>query len=241
VIYAAGRAIFLLHLFNFQNSENMIKKIKYGLITLLILITTNSYGQNGFLSANHSYQIDGNEFTLFSETSFSFGYASTCPRLDTFIVSTDNNIISIDLFFDLRGAWPQAGCTSYDTSSFLINTNYNAILANINTIEYGASINDSVINKVQADTLVQNPLSLVETFLKYNIKIFPNPAKDIVQIEVSKEIQFESIELFDISGKKLKTFNASCRNLNISGLSSGVYFLSISTTKGGFVQKVVIE
>jgi len=74
-----------------------------------------------------------------------------------------------------------------------------------------------------------------------NIHIYPKPTKDVLQIEVSDNTEIESIELFDLGGKKVKTFNNSDRNLNISDLSSGTYFLRISTTKGGLAEKVIIE
>ena len=80
-----------------------------------------------------------------------------------------------------------------------------------------------------------------ETELKKKINIYPNPTKDVLQIEVSDNTEIESIELFNLSGKRVKSFNNSDRNLNISDLSSGAYFLRISTTKGGLAEKIIIE
>lgn len=219
----------------------MKNKIKYGLITLLIVMSTNSYGQNGFLSANHSYQIDGNELRLYLQANFSIGYGNICPGLDTFIVSTINNTISIDLYYDLRGAWPQAGCTSYDTSIVFIDTNFNAILVNTNTIEYRNSINDSVLNNVQTDTLVQSSLNTVEPFLEYKMKIFPNPSNNYLQIDVSNGVKIESIVLFNMEGKQVKAFNKDNKLLDISNLESGTYFLKLSTEEGELTKKVMIE
>ncbi|HHH54580.1 MAG TPA: T9SS type A sorting domain-containing protein [Bacteroidetes bacterium] len=77
--------------------------------------------------------------------------------------------------------------------------------------------------------------------IKKKINIYPNPAKDVLQIDVSNSIEIENIELFDISGKKAKTYSSNDRNLNISGLSAGTYFLRVSTTEGGVTKKVIIE
>ncbi|HHH53920.1 MAG TPA: T9SS type A sorting domain-containing protein [Bacteroidetes bacterium] len=77
--------------------------------------------------------------------------------------------------------------------------------------------------------------------LKKKINIFPNPAKDVLEIDVSNSIEIGNIELFDISGKKAKTYSSNDRNLNISGLSAGTYFLRVSTTEGGVTKKVIIE
>lgn len=84
-------------------------------------------------------------------------------------------------------------------------------------------------------------LAISEKDIGKSINIFPIPAKDVLQIEVNDDIQFESIELFDMSGQKIKTFNASDRNLNISSLGIGAYFLKLSTSDGEVTKKVIIE
>jgi hypothetical protein len=38
------------------------------------------------------------------------------------------------------------------------------------------------------------------------IKIFPNPSNNNLKIDVSNEIQIQKIELFEIGGKKVKTY-----------------------------------
>ena len=73
------------------------------------------------------------------------------------------------------------------------------------------------------------------------IKIYPNPSNSNLIIDVSNDIQIENIELFDIGGKSVKIFNKIDTRLNISGLSSGTYFLRISTREGILTKKVVIE
>ncbi len=80
-----------------------------------------------------------------------------------------------------------------------------------------------------------------ESDLKKKINIFPNPTKDVLQIEVSDDTEIEGIELFDIEGKRVKIFNKIDTSLNISALSSGTYFLKFSTGEGVLIKKVVIE
>ncbi|MBI9068387.1 MAG: T9SS type A sorting domain-containing protein [Salinivirgaceae bacterium] len=219
----------------------MKEKINYFLFLLLITLVSTANGQNGFLSSNHSYEIDSNNFKLFSETYFSIGYGSTCPRLDTFIVSTSNRIISINLFYDLRGNWPQAGCCSYDTTIAFIDTYFSLILVNTNTITYGSSINDSIINIVQTDTLVENPLGNIESSLNNAIKIFPNPTNTVLNIEFLNYTIIEKIELFDVIGKKAKTFNKSDKELDVSEFVPCIYYLKILTKDGEITKKVLIE
>ncbi len=96
-------------------------------------------------------------------------------------------------------------------------------------------------NGVIYKNLNLSTVGINEIELKKKINIFPNPAKDVLQIEVSDDTEIEGIELFDIEGKRVKIFNKIDTSLNISALSSGTYFLKFSTGEGGLIKKVVIE
>ena len=76
---------------------------------------------------------------------------------------------------------------------------------------------------------------------KKRIKIYPNPTMKVLRIELSPGVQLEQIELFDSSGKKLKTFNKNERTLDISGLNSGNYLLKLRNKEGLFTEKVLIR
>ena len=68
-------------------------------------------------------------------------------------------------------------------------------------------------------------------FTKDNFVVYPNPAKDIITIELPKQnnASFEGT-IFNTMGQSVKTFNAMNNkiNLNIEDLSSGIYFISLS-------------
>ncbi len=96
-------------------------------------------------------------------------------------------------------------------------------------------------NGVIYKNLNLSTVGINETELKKKINIFPNPTKDVLQIEVSDDTEIEGIELFDIEGKRVKIFNKIDTSLNISALSSGTYFLKFSTGEGVLIKKVVIE
>ena len=76
---------------------------------------------------------------------------------------------------------------------------------------------------------LDGPLSIDETINEKTMRIYPNPIKEIFEIESEKEIN--RIDLFDLSGRKLASF-ASPKNINISFLSSGIYELQISQNAG---------
>ncbi|MDA9898051.1 T9SS type A sorting domain-containing protein [Flavobacteriales bacterium] len=77
--------------------------------------------------------------------------------------------------------------------------------------------------------------------LKKKINIYPNPTKHVLQIEILNDIIIESIDLFDVGGKKMKTFGKNERTIDVSGLVSGTYFLKISIQEGEITKKILIE
>ena len=218
----------------------MIKKIKYGLITLLIVIATNIYGQNGFLSANHSYQIKGNDLRLYLQAEFSLGFG-ICDYLDTCFININNDTILINAIYDISGFNPQAGCTDYDTINYYNVPDGNYALMINSSIVFVDSVNNIDTVNVSSQLFPNLTLSIRGESFKLPLTLYPNPTSGVLKIDVSNGVEIESIELFDIGGKKLNTFNITERNLNISELSLGTYFLRISTTDGGVTKKVVIE
>ncbi|HLW41335.1 MAG TPA: T9SS type A sorting domain-containing protein [Flavobacterium sp.] len=85
------------------------------------------------------------------------------------------------------------------------------------------------------------PLSL-KKLAATKFTIFPNPVTEIVTITNSDNIGVEQIEIFDISGKNIKTQSFNNENevqLNLGDFASGTYLLHIKTNAGTAVEKVV--
>lgn len=71
---------------------------------------------------------------------------------------------------------------------------------------------------------------------KNNVKIYPNPAKDLINI-TSKQ-QISSIEILDQSGKRI--LESKDLKINVSNLSKGVYILKIKFSNGSSsIQKLI--
>ena len=76
---------------------------------------------------------------------------------------------------------------------------------------------------------------------KEKIKIYPNPAKGLLNLTLVGNLKINNMVLYDISGKLVKTYSATERELSIKGLSSGQYLLKLNTEKGIITKKVQIE
>lgn len=73
------------------------------------------------------------------------------------------------------------------------------------------------------------PTNVANYSLNSSLNIFPNPAKDLVQISVNAQI--DRAIVFDITGKKLlDVYQQDLKILDVSSLKSGVYFVQISST-----------
>ena len=70
------------------------------------------------------------------------------------------------------------------------------------------------------------------------LKIFPNPVKNIFNISTSENIL--SVELFNTLGQKIQKLKSE-KNQNIDRINSGVYFVKVKTDKSEYVEKIVKE
>jgi len=81
-----------------------------------------------------------------------------------------------------------------------------------------------------------------------NLKVYPNPAKDVLNIECYLESnKFVTIEIYGIDGKRYHTNKLETRkgnnkqNINISSLRTGLYILKISIDSKTLFKKILIK
>ncbi|MFC4722638.1 glycosyl hydrolase family 18 protein [Geojedonia litorea] len=68
--------------------------------------------------------------------------------------------------------------------------------------------------------------------LKDNIKVFPNPAKNLIHITNHKGIKFSEIEILNVLGKLIIKEHPESNAIDISELSDGIYFLKVQDDLG---------
>ncbi|MBT8273237.1 MAG: T9SS type A sorting domain-containing protein, partial [Bacteroidia bacterium] len=95
---------------------------------------------------------------------------------------------------------------------------------------------EDILNNVSANqvlTIVEGSETLgLSDLPENNIRIYPNPVADVLNIESSKAIL--SVSIFNILGQPLRqiTHNDISLRLNVSELSAGSYIVQISTYDG---------
>jgi hypothetical protein len=84
-------------------------------------------------------------------------------------------------------------------------------------------------------TLLYENIGSISVVKNENIKIYPNPVKDELRIE-SGDLKIESVEILDLSGKKIST-----NSIDVSPLPQGIYFVKLETEKGIVTKKIIKE
>lgn len=81
-----------------------------------------------------------------------------------------------------------------------------------------------------------------DEFSVNNVNIYPNPVKGILNYTISDSVVLSTITINDISGKQIyKSGNAVNNSIDVSSLSSGVYFVTFQSDKSLVTKKFIKE
>jgi hypothetical protein len=89
---------------------------------------------------------------------------------------------------------------------------------------------------------VTRPMSTNDV-LSSNFSIFPNPAKNVLNISNNINAVVNTIEISDMNGRVVKTSNLSSAEaqISINELSTGMYMVKISSDQGTATKKIIKE
>jgi Secretion system C-terminal sorting domain len=96
----------------------------------------------------------------------------------------------------------------------------------------GCTVTSACVN---VTTLGTSSFDISSTF-----KIYPNPAKNIVNIDF-QDVENATVAVSDINGRVLFTqkLNSASNNVNIENLASGIYLFKVSSSIGSATSKVI--
>lgn len=127
-------------------------------------------------------------------------------------------------------AWTQIG-SSYitenaawlDVSIPLPNKSANYLIAFEGTSNWARGIDVDNVSVVDASLLAVNDVAKNNA----EVKVYPNPVKDILNINTDKNIN--SIEIFSLTGQLIKTIDNNTKQINVSDLKKGIYLLRVKS------------
>ncbi|MBM6498209.1 LamG-like jellyroll fold domain-containing protein [Flavobacterium macrobrachii] len=145
--------------------------------------------------------------------------------LDTKIYRDGTLVNTSSLMFNTVGTMFRIGRTTTGVGGF-----FNGRVDDLRI--YNDSLNSSDV------TQLINSLSNSEFSKNLNFNLYPNPAKDYVNINVESEIN--SVEVFTLQGQKVLSSNQ--KEVNISSLSKGIYLIEVTDVNNQkAVQKLIVE
>lgn len=112
--------------------------------------------------------------------------------------------------------------------------------------------NDVMVRNINSPVCGQNAmtysscsnLSVDDTFLAENISIYPNPAKDVLNILTTASVQLETATIYDVRGRKVLTQDLSTttfNTINVEQLNSGVYFIQLNAENASTSKKFIVN
>ncbi len=214
-------------IFNFNRFYNAGNFENYSQVTGTLDATNAGYWHN----------VQGAQIDL--SNNFTNGDSST---------STHNAVFENDGVFNIGDSWSNLDTIKgSSTGAFYIqNGTYNQGVMSGNflfcdqtptttiepIIDYNTGTIDTNITYCAVNIESENSLS--------NISIFPNPAQNEFFVT---GINIQSVQLFDISGRKIMTKQATNNSVHfdVKNQSNGIYFLRISARGGNTVRKLIIN
>jgi len=89
-------------------------------------------------------------------------------------------------------------------------------------------------------SLCQNIVGLNENRIELDLKVYPNPANSVVQIDFGNYQSNFTVFLYTQLGKLISR-NENERIITLRHLSNGIYFLTVKTKNGNTSRKLIIE
>ena len=135
---------------------------------------------------------------------------------------------------------PQGGQLSTATS----NTNSYTItgLTNNTTYQVQVQANCGDGNLSDWSPAINVTTTGIENWLDNSVTLYPNPAKEYVDIRVDGDLNVTMMEVYDVYGKLINTVNVveNPTRINVSNLANGMYFVRV-TTEAGMVTKTFVK
>ena len=214
-----------------NNADNNTWKVKQSFFD-----TTLSYNYSSVSNANDwafSQCISMNNTYAYS-LRFDCKASNDIEKLMVLITSAQDTGSIVDTLYDLDSI--------YWTSPQIFDTSFNISASGDYHIAFWAhSEKDKSqldIDDIRLEKQISTKIPETNTGI---IKIFPNPADDILHLSLSDEV-FTTIYIFDLLGKLVKTTftNKKLTKLDISNLDRGVYNIAIISDKTNQTKRLTI-
>lgn len=225
VISGATSASFTYDWYTYDQALFKVVAVKNGVTYESNEIQIDSYNWVGF---NVSFQIDEETMTYNPETQGFY----LCEGA-TVLLSTDPFFVNIEWYKDGELIPGETGNTYLITGEGSYHAvGHPGVCPNNSNTTIGQPI--VVTANTECSLGIENPEFA-------SIKLYPNPAKDFLNLELGNSSDLTSYSIIDVSGKVLGIQNISAQNTQIplNHLSNGFYILKLEGEKFSTTKKFV--
>ena len=160
----------------------------------------------------------------------------------------DFSFINNDPYVDFTDQTQNQGAVTWDFGDGGVSSVNNPTHLFLQNGTYQVSMqvdNGCGTDQVSKTVSIQAATSIDEIEEEQHFKLYPNPADEKLFISFESPVQLQSIQLFDLTGRKVTQFNVqgsqSVYQLSLNGLSSGVYLVQIQLDSKLLTRKLVVE
>jgi len=182
------------------------------------------------------------------------------PELSKAVTSEDGNTVTLTFDMEMGSAEAEAGnftilvnnvartVSSAKTEGENIVITLTSPISNKSAVVTVSYASGTLAGSTGASVAAFGPVSVMNNVttgknqFATTMRTYPNPVGDVLNIQASSQIK--SIEIVDISGRKVVEFNdvsASMKSFSVSNLDKGIYFVSVKTNEGVNTLKISKE
>ncbi len=96
-------------------------------------------------------------------------------------------------------------------------------------------------NESEWSSSIEATTTNLNSYLESNVTLYPNPAKEFVDVRVDGDVNVIGMEVYDVYGKLINTVNVidNLTHINVSSLANGMYFVRVTTEQGVVTKRFV--
>jgi serine protease AprX len=112
---------------------------------------------------------------------------------------------------------------------------YNLSVTHKGNLTSGQQVFSLIVSGANLQDLSVNQVKIKE------ITLYPNPAKNVLNYSANDNVRVDSILINDITGKSIMNFNSNLeqKTLDVSSLSSGIYFVTFNNDNSSITKKFI--
>ncbi|MBW4358907.1 T9SS type A sorting domain-containing protein [Flavobacterium taihuense] len=146
----------------------------------------------------------------------------------------------VRVYKNVSGVWTKLGA-DINGEAIGDRSGYSVALSSDGSmVAIGAPYNDE--NGLSSGQVRVYDLSVVlssDSFVMANFAVYPNPASEVVKINLQEDLMLEKVNIYNTLGQLVKTEKNN--TISVSYLSKGSYFFEVITDKGKATKTILVQ